>query len=110
VELKFRFWFSDRYGLIRQRSKPGALFHPEVWRRGRWEVGSPYVMEAITGMGGDSWSCGDMADEWDEENAAAWAKQAGIDLFADNRADPHEDKAPVRKKSAKKKRPARKHG
>ena len=66
AKLQFRFWFSDKYGLIRQRSRPGELFHPEVWRKGRWEVGSPYVMDAITGMGGS----GDIADDWDEERAS----------------------------------------
>ncbi len=109
AKLQFRFWFSDKYGLIRQRSRPGELFHPEVWRKGRWEVGSPYVLDAITGMGEDPWSCGEFSDEWDEEKAAAYAKQEGIDLFADNRDDPHEEKPSGGRKPAKK-QAARKKG
>ncbi len=51
--VEFKFWFSDKYGLIRQRSSPGKLFYPEVWRDRQWTFGSPYVMDAITGMGED---------------------------------------------------------
>ena len=92
--VEFRFWYSDKYGLIRQRHTPGALFHPEVWRDGAWITGSPYVMDAITGMGEDLWSCGEMAFEQDQAQAEAYAAGHGIDLYAENRGDPHGTRSP----------------
>jgi len=82
--MEFKFWLSDNYGLIRQRRLPGALFRPEIWRDGAWETGSPYVLDAITGMGEDLWSCGEMAFPKSEAEAATYAAQHGIDLFSLN--------------------------
>lgn len=79
----FSFWYSDRYGLIRRRSWPGALLFPEVWRDGAWVKGTPYVMDAITGMGADPWSCGEMAFEQTREQAEAYAAEHGLDLYAE---------------------------
>lgn len=87
--MSFRFWHSDAYGLIRRRSTPAALFYPEIWRDGRWQVGSSYVMDAITGMGEDAFSSGDYADELSESQARTAAAESGIDLFADNPDAPH---------------------
>jgi len=80
VQQQSRYWVSDKYGLIRQRGAPGYLWHPETWRDGRWIVGSPYVMDAITGMGEDPYSCGEMAFELDQEKAEAYANENGIEL------------------------------
>jgi hypothetical protein len=78
----FKFWHSDDRGLIRQRSEPGSLWHPEVWDGTRWVTGSAYVMDAITGMGEDPWSCGEMAQPWDVVKAETYAKEHGIDLYS----------------------------
>jgi len=78
----FKFWFSEERGLIRQRSDLGSLWHPEVWDGTRWVTGSAYVMDAITGMGEDAWSCGEWAQSWDLDRAEGYAKEHGIDLFA----------------------------
>jgi len=58
----YEFWLADGHGLIRQRRKSGRLAHPEVWRNGRWITGSSFVVDAITGMGEDAFSCGEFAD------------------------------------------------
>lgn len=74
---EYQFWFSDTRGLIRHGKR-----YPEVWRDGQWVVGSPYVMDAITGMGEDPHSCGEYADQWTSDQAATYAAEHGIDLFA----------------------------
>lgn len=79
-----RFWFSDHFGLIRQRSVPGRIWFPEIWRDGRWRSGTPAVMDAITGLGEDPWSCGEWSQAWDATRATAYASQQGIDLLATN--------------------------
>jgi hypothetical protein len=78
----FRFWFSENRGIVRQRRGPGLLWHPEVWRGQRWVTGSPYVMDAITGMGEDVWSCGESAVEWSPAQAERYAADHGIDLYS----------------------------
>lgn len=78
----FRFWISDKYGLIRQGKGARGSGFPEIWGATGWQPGSPYVMDAITGLGEDLWSCGEDADECDLTTAKEFAKQHGIDLFS----------------------------
>lgn len=78
---QFRFWFSDTRGLIRQRRTDEAVFHPEVSVSGKWVTGSAYVMDAISGMGEDPWSCGEWADDWNSEQAEDYARRFGIELY-----------------------------
>lgn len=90
--IQFSFFVSPNWGLIRKRStNPGSIwaggFYPEIWKDGKWVHGPPYVMDALTGMGEDPWSCGEYSEEVDMEAAKAF----GIDLFADNLDDPHTD-------------------
>ena len=87
--MKFKFWFSDNHGLIRQRSTSKGIHHPEVLRNGHWHVGTSYVVDAISGMGEDPYSCGEYSDAWTESQAKEFAAKNGIDLFADNPEDPH---------------------
>ena len=75
----WKYWLSDKHGLIRA---PGMAVCPEVWREGRWVLGSPYVLDAITGMGEDFWSCGEWARDIDRAAAEAFAGEHGIDLDA----------------------------
>jgi len=82
--MSYAFWFSDAHGFIRQRSAPGRLWHPEVWNGQRWVTGSPYVFDAISGMGEDAWSCGEHAIAWDAATAERYAAEHGIDLFGAN--------------------------
>ena len=89
-KIAFGFWFSENRGIIRQREAPGLLWHPEVWNGQRWVTGSAYVMDAITGMGEDVWSCGEFAEEWNLTQAEQYAKEHGIDLYSNNLDDPHE--------------------
>lgn len=77
--MKYRFWFSDKYGLIRQQRSQ----HPEIWRAGQWKVGSEYVADAITGMGEDPYSCGEFSEPWSEARAAEYAAENAVDLFAE---------------------------
>ncbi len=88
----YEFWMAKRHGIVRQRRAPGLLYHPEVWRDGRWHKGSPYVMDAITGMGEDPYSCGEWADRWTLEQAIRYATEICIDLFAENPDDPFSPK------------------
>lgn len=76
-----KYWLSKKYGLIR---RAGEYAHPEIWRDGSWRWGSPYVMDAITGMGEDLWSCGEWADKIDSATAEDFANANGIDLHGDN--------------------------
>ena len=73
----YEFWESDKYGIIRQRGTETELNHPEVWRDGRWQIGSPYVMDAITGMGEDGYSCGEWAFELSLDAAILYSKLCG---------------------------------
>ena len=79
---EFRFWISDKHGLIRQRKGTRGGGFPEIWGATGWQEGSPYVMDAITGLGEDLWSCGESADECDLATADKYAKQNGIDLLS----------------------------
>jgi hypothetical protein len=78
----YKFWISEMYGLIRQQITAGGMGHPEIWTDGCWHPGSPYVMDAITGLGEDLWSCGESADDCDQATAEEYADQHGIDLSA----------------------------
>ena len=97
TRIQFSFFVCrPRWGLIRKRStNPRSMwaggFYPEIWQDGRWVHGSPYVVDALTGMGEDPWSCGEYSEEVDLEAAAERAEVLGIDLFADNPVDPHTD-------------------
>jgi hypothetical protein len=79
---KFRFWISDKFGLIRQNKGTGGGGFPEIWGATGWQEGSPYVMDAITGLGEDLWSCGESADECDSNFAKRYAEENGIKLCA----------------------------
>lgn len=81
---RFNFWVSDTHGLIREREKPSALCHPEIVQNQKWKQGSPYVLDAITGMGEDPHSCGEHAFEIDVFQAIELAEKAGVDLFEVN--------------------------
>jgi hypothetical protein len=76
----FRYWFSESRGLIRQRDESGSFCYPEVWNGTSWVTGSPYVLDAITGMGEDPWSCGAWADRWSLARAERYAREHGIVL------------------------------
>ncbi len=82
----FEFWFSDDHGLIRTRllrAEFGLYLssHPEIIVKGQWVRGSPYVMDAITGMGEDPYSCGEYADRIELSEAIKLAFEKNIDLF-----------------------------
>lgn len=79
---RYRFWFSDKYGLIRQRSGDDTFAWPEVWEGVAWHRGSRYVLDAITGMGEDPWSCGEWADDWTDVQAEDYARRWAVDLYA----------------------------
>ena len=87
--VQFRFWFDDDYGIIRQRRAPGLLWHPELWYDERWHVGSPYVLDAITGGSDDGWWGQPTAELLSDAAAAEYAAAHGIELFADNPDAPH---------------------
>ncbi len=82
--ITYNFWFSDTRGIIRQRKAPGLSWHPEVWNGEGWVTGSAYVMDAITGMGEDGFSCGEWAASWNLLQAEQYAREHGIDLYAAN--------------------------
>lgn len=92
MKLKYEFWMSDCHGIVRQRRAPGLIYHPEVWRDGGWYKGSPYVMDAITGMGEDPYSCGEWAHPFTLEQAIQYAAENCMDLFAENPDDPYPPK------------------
>jgi hypothetical protein len=75
----YRFWLSETRGLIRQVD----YGYPQVCVRGVWRVGSPYVMDAITGMGEDPYSCGEYADQLTLAQAEEYAAKNRIDLYVD---------------------------
>jgi len=79
--MEYVFWTSSNYGMIRQRRTPDALYHPEIWRDGGWVTGTEYVMDAISGMGEDVWSCGEMAFPMELPEAETYAEEHGIELF-----------------------------
>lgn len=49
---------------------------------GRWKVGNAYMLDAITGMGEDPYSCGEGSDPLTDVEAARLAKKIGFDLDA----------------------------
>ena len=81
-KVKYQFWLAETFGLIRQRRDSESLDHPEVWRDGRWHGGSSYAMDAITGMGEDSYSCGEHAVELNRVEAKKYADSHDIDLYS----------------------------
>jgi len=80
-KFEFYFYLSERHGLIRQRHSATARDYPEVWRNDRWVTGTPYVVDAITGMGEDPYSCGEQADDLTVADAEAYASTRGIRLY-----------------------------
>jgi len=101
TKLEYEFWMATGHGIVRRRWKSGIPFHPEVWRDDRWHQGSPYVMDAIIGMGEDPYSCGEWADPWTFEQAAQYASENDIDLFADNADDPYPQNESMKPKITK---------
>ena len=77
---RFQFWDGEHRGLIRRRGSR----HPEIWHSGRWWFGSAYVMDAITGMGPDPYSCGSWASDLTVPEAQAMDAKLGVDLLAEN--------------------------
>ena len=77
---RYRFWDGGIRGLIRQRSGPGWQAYPEIWHDGGWVKGSAYIVDAISGMGEDAYSCGSWADDLTLKQAEAMAAEKGIDL------------------------------
>lgn len=82
--MQFRFWLDEDYGIIRQRSAPGLLWHPELWHDGRWYVGSADVVDAITGGSDDGWRGSPTAEVLTEADAVHYAQVHAIDLFGEN--------------------------
>ena len=79
--IKYLFYYSDKHGIIRERYTDTRRFGPEVHPRKSWIVGGPYVLDAITGMGEDPYSCGEWSESWSLEQAQEFAQTHGIDLF-----------------------------
>jgi hypothetical protein len=53
--------------------------HPET-TSGRWKVGNSYMLDAITGMGEDPYSCGEWCDDLTAKEAAKLARKMGVEL------------------------------
>jgi len=83
-EVRFEFWFRDGHRIMRRRVAAGLLEHPEVWNGWRWVRGSPYDLDAITGMGEDPWRRGECAERWDLNQAREYAAAHRIDLFTED--------------------------
>ena len=79
----YQFWRSATYGLIRRRSGLGWVAPPELWREGRWIVGSLPVKDAVTGLGEDTFARGESADVISIGEAEALATRDRIDLYAE---------------------------
>lgn len=77
----YEFWESPSFGLIRQKSTFKELHNPEIIVNGKWITGNPYVVDAITGMGEDPWSCGEISNELSAEDAEKIAKENKIGLY-----------------------------
>lgn len=79
----------EHIGLMRQRRWPGGTggSWPEYLRGGRWRPGSPYELDAITGMGEDPYSCGEWASPISVEQAPTPLK---MDMYA-----PHHPEIPA---------------
>jgi hypothetical protein len=75
---------ADVHGLVTVKRTEVGVCNPEIWRDGNWITGSPYVMDAITGMGEDPYSCGEYAAELSMEEAKSYAEENGIDLFVES--------------------------
>lgn len=82
AETRFVFWHSDKYGVIRRRVVGTYSLHPEIWRNEKWVNGSVDVLDAVTGMGEDMYSCGETSDDLDEAQAQELARKLGVDLYA----------------------------
>lgn len=83
-DIEYTFWLSDTRGLIRQRRPAGSVSFPELWNGKEWVAGSAYVMDAITGMGEDPYSCGEWADKLTAAQAEEYARLHNVDLYAPN--------------------------
>jgi len=81
---------NERIGLMRQWQWRDGQHRGQGWpewlhprgTEGMWRPGSPYELDAITGMGEDPWSCGEGSDVLTERQARAVAAQIGVDLDA----------------------------
>ena len=79
--MEYKFWDSPHHGLIRQRSTNCFLSRPEIIEEYKWYPGNEYVMDAITGMGEDLHSCGEIAFEISREKALEYAEEDGVNLY-----------------------------
>ena len=86
---EFKFWMWESHGIIRQRNHGSSWNELELWVNGRWVIGPPEAMDAVTGMGPDPWSCGEYAEEMPVEQAEAFAAANRIDLYGPGRSDPN---------------------
>lgn len=90
----FRYFLNDksRIGLMRQwhwdeNGREGGgwswpeYLHPET-TQGRWKVGDAYMLDAITGMGEDPYSCGEWCETLTEAEASRLARKMGVELDA----------------------------
>lgn len=90
----FRYFLNDRaeIGLMRQwrwdeNGREGGgwswpeYLHPET-THGRWKVGDAYMLDAITGMGEDPYSCGEGSSPLTLVEALRLAGKMGVELDA----------------------------
>lgn len=82
----YEFWLWKSHGLIRRKNHDGSWTYPEVWNDGRWEMGSAYAVDAITGMGEDPYSCGEWAQQLSVKQAQEYAAKYRIDLLGPNQS------------------------
>jgi hypothetical protein len=90
----YRYFLNDKstIGLMRQwrwdedgREGGGwswpEYLHPET-TAGRWKVGNAYMLDAITGLGEDPYSCGEWCKTLTADEAIRVARKMGVDLVA----------------------------
>jgi hypothetical protein len=76
-----RQWRWDEHGReVGSWSWPEYL-HPEA-TSGRWKVGDAYMLDSITGMGEDPYSCGEGCEILTAGKARRLARKIGVDLEA----------------------------
>jgi len=83
---QYEFWQWDDHGLIRCKRDGNGGAYPEVWRGNRWETGTAYAVDAITGMGEDPYSCGECAEPLSIEQAQEYAAANQVDLLGPNQS------------------------
>ena len=78
--MEFEYYSNEQYGLIRARIESEPFSYPEILTDGNWTKASEYVMDAIIGMGEDSYSVGGMAQKITAEEARVIALNSGVKL------------------------------